>query len=658
MTIDTMQPSVIPEKGRIVLTGTITNDSEADWRNVRIYPRISYGPFTTSSEVALAAESDPRLPFGDRITSEGHFDASVTRLAPGETNTWKIRIPRSVLASRISGAEGTYQIGVQALGASENGRPENAVGRARTFIPLMGRGHESVPTSVVVPLRGSVTRDAAGQISDSSALAADLEDGRLANLTAMLAASGDAPVSVLLDPALLTAADQLAAGNPPRSLAAPSDEESSEGSSADTNLTLPAQHWLDDIVAATDGNEVLGLPYGDLDVASSATRAPDLYKQARRLTRKTLDKHSIQATPSVIPPSGLLPMESLSLIDDDTTVLMSSEAVPGTLEDDDTADLPSELQVGSHLVQTYDPSLLTVAASEDLNALAVRQRVLAEASVRSLAEDPRALVVNLPSNFDPGPGADDFFTGLDRRFVDLRDLGSNRAGPTLETDHLDYPERQRERELSGTVLDAVKGLISSAATLDEIVSGSDGIADQAAREAMSYASYMLRDDPATAERLATGARGWFRDRLDRVSIKAPEFVILSAANGPFAVTITNGLDVPITLAVTAHTDDELEILAPGEIELEANASRTVQLDAKTHSIGVHSVKLVATDLQGRPIGDAEQMNVRSNSVGKVIWVILGVGVGILFLAIPVRWVRRHRRRKAGQAATDQDGADE
>ena len=52
------------------------------------------------------------------------------------------------------------------------------------------------------------------------------------------------------------------------------------------------------------------------------------------------------------------------------------------------------------------------------------------------------------------------------------------------------------------------------------------------------------------------------------------------------------------------------------------------------------------DESGRPLGAAEEISVRSNKVGRIIWVIMGAGVGILFLAIAVRLVRRVRGARA------------
>jgi hypothetical protein len=72
----------------------------------------------------------------------------------------------------------------------------------------------------------------------------------------------------------------------------------------------------------------------------------------------------------------------------------------------------------------------------------------------------------------------------------------------------------------------------------------------------------------------------------------------------------------------------------------------VQLTAEAGSIGVHPVRLVATDVDGQPTGSFDEIDIRSNTVGTVIWVIMGIGVGILAISIPVRFARKRRRAEA------------
>ena len=53
-----------------------------------------------------------------------------------------------------------------------------------------------------------------------------------------------------------------------------------------------------------------------------------------------------------------------------------------------------------------------------------------------------------------------------------------------------------------------------------------------------------------------------------------------------------------------------------------------------------------TDVDGTPLGSSVEVPIRSGQVSEVIWVIIGAGVGILFLAIGLRLVRRIRAERA------------
>jgi Family of unknown function (DUF6049) len=276
----------------------------------------------------------------------------------------------------------------------------------------------------------------------------------------------------------------------------------------------------------------------------------------------------------------------------------------------------------------------------------MRQRVLAEAAIRSLTGDERRLVVTLPSSFDPGPGGERFFAGLDRAFVGLQTVLPSADDATPELAGLEYPERQLERELPVAQLAGTQRLIELGAVLDRLLPETDVVERDVLREALATSSYQVREDTFTASIATQRAATWVTQRLARVTISAPEFVILASEEGPFAVTIANGLEQPVELRIRARTGGDLVIKAPRTIELDAGASRTLTLSAHAASIGVHPVTLVTTDSAGTPLGTSEEISIRSNQVGRIIWVIIGAGVGILFLAIAVRLVRRFRRSRA------------
>lgn len=70
------------------------------------------------------------------------------------------------------------------------------------------------------------------------------------------------------------------------------------------------------------------------------------------------------------------------------------------------------------------------------------------------------------------------------------------------------------------------------------------------------------------------------------------------------------------------------------------------LTADATSTGVHYVRVQVTDEEGHPLGASQRVAIRSADVSQVIWLILGLGVGLLFVAIAIRVVRRVRNERA------------
>ena len=130
-------------------------------------------------------------------------------------------------------------------------------------------------------------------------------------------------------------------------------------------------------------------------------------------------------------------------------------------------------------------------------------------------------------------------------------------------------------------------------------------------------------------------------------------MILSSDSGPFSVTIANGLDEPVSVQIRTTSSPPMKITVPETLRLPANATTTRLLEASTDKLGVHSVTILLTDAQGNPLGSSDTLPIRAAQVSEVIWLIMGVAVGLLFLAIVLRVVRRIR----GTGPTDGDDAD-
>jgi hypothetical protein len=658
VSIDRLTPGEIPEQGPVQMQGTVTNVSDERWRAVNVHAFVGYGPMTTSAELASAREVPAEAEVGRRIFIPGTFD-SVGGLDPGESATYEILLKRN----QIPAAEpGVYWFGAHALGNTTDARDAVADGRARTFLPLLPPDPtpEPVATSVVVPIRHPAAHTRTGRLIGEPAWARDLgPGGALRQLVALGEAAGNRPMTWLVDPAVPATVQRLVDGNRPRSLAdssgggpvepdgtpspdaseepqgsaspAPRDEDPEPGPAA-----APGEVWLESLAAATDGDQVLALPYGDVDVSAAHDHGPDLLRTARLRAVELLDQLDVAALPAVAPPSGYLSTEALTDLPDDTQALLTDRMLPagvgdGLLDVDQRAVMFTASDVASGGPGPDDP----------LGTVAVRQRILAEAAVRLLDERRTPLLVVLPETWAPDrPVA--FWQGLGVPWLSLTDPTSLVPEREVAADELDYPPEQRAAELPAANLETAAQLEEAGQVLANVLTDNDQVGREVTDQVLSAISYASRRNAEQSRLRTEQSLRWIERRTRAVRVRAPRGVTLSSAAGGFATTLTNRLDHPVTISLKAITDASLSVDTPPTIDLAARGSQTVVLDATTTTPGVHYVRLVVTDDAGAPLGSSATLPVRSAQVSQVIWLILGVGVGLLFLAIAVRLVRRIR----------------
>lgn len=705
ITIDELTPGVLPRRGPIVVRGTVTNVDTETWTTINLYPMINAGPacdgcppvMVSPEELEAATATDPEAFVGQRRTE---VMDEVASLGPGESAAYSLRIPQSLLRSLVpEPTPGVYWFGVHASGAgASTPRDDFADGRARTFLPSLPARLGVVDTAVVVPLRGAITYDAEGRIARPRAWQRALSiEGALGGRLAFGAASGGLPVTWLVDPALPDAVRTLARGNPARKIVPvpqpepspgedpsgdPTDgatstddagdgdegaggagdgsgaEAAEEDPPADDPVARAAADWLREAQSVLTEDAVVALPYGDLDIAAAAIGFPDLYGTARKHPARVLTDWGVETSPVAAPPDGYLDEAGIESIDDDATVLLGHQLFPSDAFPDGP---PSAGRVAGHPLVVTDTAAATGGPGPDprLAPVAVRQRLLSEAALRLLAagrKEPQPLVVVLPPGLD-GVGASAFWEGLDVDWLRVLDLETLRArsatvpgGPgsvsvDVDLDKLAYSDAEELAEIDQGVLVEQDRLLSATRILQRLLGEDVRVADQLLTEALAGASYSLREDPRAARRL-TRARGWVEDQLEQVSIDAPNGVTLSSASGSFGVGVSNELDHAVTVRMEATTGDGARVDIPNPIVLGANSRSTVTIDARTSRPGVHNVQLRLTDLDGNPIGADGEVPIRSGQVGVVIWLIIGAGVGILFLAIAIRLVRRIRRSRA------------
>ncbi|HEU4811798.1 MAG TPA: DUF6049 family protein [Nocardioides sp.] len=664
VTLDAMTPSYVPRHGAVRISGSITNEDDQTWTAINVLAFISASPITSTQALRDASELPPDEPVGARITAPGTYD-TLTSLKPGQTAQFSVRVPRAALGVSASGV---YWFGVHALGSSPDGRDAVADGRARTFLPLVPRTRRSVATALVVPLRQRISYAADGSLEDLDSWSELLSPGgRLRSLVDFGASAGSRPLTWLLDPALTDAVRRLTLGNPPRSLAPPpaetetpsesptpdsttaspepSPSSTEEPAEEDPDLTAAAtagSAWLDRLHEALGTNQILALPYGDIDVAAAADRDTSIYQRARERTGNVLAPWGLPTSPAVAAPDGYLNGRGLEVVEKGATVLVTDRMFP------DGA--PAVARTAGARLVTTSSDAATGGPGPDarLAPVALRQRIVSEAALHLLAPERQPLVVVLPERWTP-TATTGFFEGLDTGWLRLTTVGdlSTRPGRAVPVDELDYPRAQERRELDGANFTSAAALIKAGETLQNVLSGNVTVSTVVSDQALTSTSYGSRAHPNAARASADRSRAWIEDQLRAIQISAPRAVTLSSASGRFAATLTNGLDQTVTVSVEAQTEQSLRVSVPETIEIGPNGRTTVLLSASARALGVHNVTLVVTDGDGTPLGSSDSVPIRSAQVSDVIWVILGTGVALLFGAIAVRLFRRVRAaRKA------------
>lgn len=667
VTIDTLTPSTLkadPTKGTVTVSGEVTNDDTVTWQSINVYATIDSDPLTTETELAEANLSTVDQSWGDRIPTYGDF-FTIPELAPGQTQGYTLTIPRADLYddshSTAITLPGIYRFGVQALGSSPAGHDLISDGRARTYLPLVDKqpGDQPESAALVVPIRQRVLRHTDGTLVDPARWAASVApDGRLAKL---LDFGAGHPVSWLVDPAVIDAVKQLAAGDPPRSIA-PTDgtspgptgkpsasptaadrtAASSDAATDDQSATGAAQTWLDRLKAALSDSEVFTLPYGDLDLAAAAAHDPGLYTVARERSAAVMSAFGIDdVIPADAPIDGYLPATGFALGSNEP-VFLSDQAITG--------DPPAVGMLVGHKV--YPASAAVTSGGplpgDRLAMVAVRQELLAQAALRRATGDP--VVAVLPADWTPdSTDPSGFFDGLGQRWLQLAPVTTATATALpaeLTAGRLHYPAAERERELPGAAFAAVDGLRQAGITLQAVLSHNDQVATEVLDDALTSASYTARGGAGGAA--AIRSREAIDALLHQITVEAPKSVTMSSATGRFAATVVNGLDQDVTVKLRPVTDGGITLSTPKRLDVPAKGRAGVLLSASTHNNGVHTVTLRLTDGTGRDLGTDASLPIRTAQVSVIIWVFIAAGLALLLAAIMIRLVRRLRgAREAG-----------
>ncbi len=430
--IDTIDP-VLPKTGDVEITGTVTNVSQDTYTRINLHAFSSETPILSSPSLVSSAASEPGEFVGPRVTEPGTF-YTVAELAPGQTAYFSDSVPVELLAMDPN-EEGVYWIGVHAFGDGAVPRDGIADGRARTFIPARpssdntcrGLGHPLDPQPRLVHRRGQDrrTRPLGTAARGGRQPRQRARHGRLRRRYAVQLprrpgrADRPAPPGAR-QPARSIAPDPTVAGQEPAPTETASPEDgASESADAEETLTPPtapsdpeptaeeqalkaaAGAWFERFKTLVGSQPVLTLPFGDLDVSAAVRNDPIRYDQAVARSTEVMGAlaDGIPSRPAVAPADDALSPEAIQYVAPDAVILLGDSAfdLPPETTNSVVRMLGHKLLVTSTAAESGGPG--PTAATDPL---ALRQRLISEAALRTLDEDPAPLIVTLPASLARG----------------------------------------------------------------------------------------------------------------------------------------------------------------------------------------------------------------------------------------------------------------
>lgn len=651
-TIRALTPSVLTRGQAVTIDGVVSNEGNRRWRDVRAYLAISRNPVSTEAELAAIATA-PDTPISSPVIMPGRVVRLAT-IAPGEVKDFRVSVPFRFLP--ISESTGVYRVGVTVFATNRTVRDNQSDSRAGTLIDFATREADVPPTGVVllVPITDGVHRNQVGSFADDS-LGALMEPGeRLHNLLNLIGVAPTGSMDIVVDPAVLEAARNMADGYTVRT----NQQIESNTPGTPGHHTVAARDWLARLQRAAQQQEVVFLPYGVPDITALAqARLGRVFQAAITSTKQISDRLLLPGRLVSYPPDGQTTRRALAGAD---LAVVSQDSLPSLVDP-----APSAVTVNTRrgLVKTL-VARTGVGGSElsaTVSSVELRQQLLASVLATGLLvgdEVTRTLVVATPLSWDPGPvaGSADLFDLYDGQLARPVTVTSALSGTPLSyTGRVRVDGRVDSESLSKGLLDVTARLLRAAKTAAELrTEPADAVALYNETLALAGSSHW-RDLPALGEALvAAQARAALAD-ISAVTVTGPSFVALSSDSGGFPLTITNGTTAPVTVRVTVIPEDPgLKISPIDDVELEPGQKRDIEVTSHSTGSGLTDVTVRLTTTSGRPLRATWDMSIRATQIGLVIWIVMGVGAVILVGASGYRIFRRvqaSRRDRAAEAAS-------
>lgn len=473
--------------------------------------------------------------------------------------------------------------------------------------------------------------------------------GRLGSLVTTGQSAAKTPLSWLVDPALIDDAEAMVQNG----------GYQVQGKSRPASPV--ARQWLSGLHQATMAATVPSFltPYADPDVMAltRANRADDIKSATDDGLRATHQHANVLNPPApmalAVPPAGVADGDTLSrLVSNgaDTILLSSQSLVPSNQALTYTPNPRKSIRVAGRAVNAiaYDATLtqLLGSGSHTLGQSRIaEQRFLAETAMVAdeLPTVTRAVVAVPPRRWDPAP---DFAKAV---LADSSGVPWLRAVPLAAVEALPStarsittPKGAASAGLPSSYLKLVGQLSDRVSRFSSIlVHQPNGFQLGIPRLESSAWQTDTQAGDALRKQLSAQLAG------DAVKVKVlDKQVSLAGRTGQIPLTITNGLSqgtVTVQLRAIAKNPKQLVIgHFQGERKISAGKSVQIGIPVKSQANGVAVVSLELVGPDGEMFTDPTIMRVQTTAYGQTALIIIGASLGVLFLTVGVRIMRRRR----------------
>lgn len=639
--ISALSPAQFKVGSTVTMTGTVTNNNLGAWSNVQAYLVMAHAPFTSRSQLDDAISSSTAYT-GERVVDPEAFDI-MGDLKPGETLPFTVKVPYTLLT--VSGADGVYPVGVQILGTdAEGNRSSDAIARATTFLPMLSqKPSKKVAASIGWPFLMPDHRGADGNYADAPKLLASVSaGGQLRNLLDLASSTTNGEGTVIIDPALLVAVDDLANRRRIDKSLKWSDEQVAAASVFLTDLLELARNgscWVLGYdrpdVLALEQNRDLALPLQDaVDASTSAA----------------LDKYGLSGRPVTWPTRRGVTPALLAYVrgPGDEPVIVHSNDLNGWSRRDGS--LVQYQTPGGPVPLLVDDAIDDHVPGQE-SVVSLRQRIMSESALAALLSsiDPSTkadAVALVDPTWDPGTdwAAGKLRTAFASPWIEGASIDDMLFARPLGTFAGSLPATAGASPLSRAQLSTAARITAKSESLSSILTDGAGTQIGLNQDAASAIGVRWRANRGIGLSVARAAAARAGKELAKITIDGPQSVTLSSSSGTFPITISNGTGNAITVGVQLDSSNPaLTIPDVPPTTIDAGERHTLNVNVDIGDKGSTSVAARLISPAGKTVGDPAVFNVRSSAVGEVLWVAIGLAALFVVVTLVHRFARQHQR---------------